>query len=136
LTENKGFHFLRMFSQPIDISGCYFEWLDHCVILVISIARLLNITPIFSMYFFIIFCSSCLTLVRSYFGLGIVIFSCVSWFFWLVFDYLLSILVIEAYNILDWTYLICIFADSIRVCDSGVSTFLRNVGKKFLCKSL
>jgi len=37
-----------MFSQPIGVASCYFEWLDYYVILMTSIAKLLNIAPIFS----------------------------------------------------------------------------------------
>jgi len=81
LTENKDFNFLRVFGQFIGIPGCYFEWLDHYIILVTNIISLLNIASIFSMYSFIIFYSSCITLVISCSGLGVVIFFCVSWFF-------------------------------------------------------
>jgi len=107
LTENKSLNFLLMFSQPSGIPD-YFEWLDYYIILT-SVTRLLNIAPIFSIYSFIIFCSSYITLIIRYFGLGIVIFSYVSWFFWLVFDCLLLVVVIEAYDLSGWTCLVCIY---------------------------
>jgi len=101
-------NFLLMFSQPNGIPD-YFEWLDYYIILMTSVTRLLNIAPIFSIYSFIIFCSSYITLIIRYFGLGIVIFSYVSWFFWLVFDCLLSVIVTEAYDLSGWTCLVCIY---------------------------
>jgi len=40
--------------------------------------------------------------------------------------------VTEAYDIPDWTYLFCVFADSSHACVSNVTIFLGNVGKKFV----
>jgi len=92
LTENKSFNFLRI-SHLIGVPSFYFEWLDHYIILITSVAKLLNIASIFLIYSFIICCSSYIVHTISCSGFGDVI---VSWLFWLVIDCLFSVLVIEA----------------------------------------
>jgi len=117
------------------LASCYFEWLDHYIILVTSIARLLNIAPTFSIYSFITCCNitSCIALTMSCSGLGDIVFLYVSWLFWFVIDCLLSILVTEAY-LPSCTSLVCMLAGSIRSYDSTIIFgyyHFRNLEKNF-----
>jgi len=53
LTENDSYNFLRMCSQPVGMSSCYFKFPDHYVVLMMSVVRLFNIMPIISINSFI-----------------------------------------------------------------------------------
>jgi hypothetical protein len=84
------------------------------------------------MYSFITCFNFCIAPATSWSGLGGATFSCISWLFLLVIDCLLSVLVIETYDLPSWINLVCMLVSSVRDCDSSAffSSFVSVMWKK------